>query len=220
MLAIAGSMAVEGPVLKWVAVHRLHHQHSDDEDDPHSPHFHGGGVRGMLLGLWHAHVGWMFDDDHENLERYIPDLRRDRTLCAISRLFPVWVVVGLALPALIGGLATRSWSGAGLGLIWGGLVRVFFVHHVTWSINSVCHIWGSQPFGNRDHSRNNVIFGFLALGEGWHNNHHAFPASARHGLKWWQADMSYVLIRFLALLGLAWRIKLPPKHLVELKQAR
>lgn len=218
-LAIVGSMAIEGPVLKWVAVHRLHHQHSDEAEDPHSPHVHGGGIWGVVRGLWHAHVGWMFGEDHAGLEKYIPDLRRDRVLCVLSRLFPAWAVLGLLLPALIGGLITWTWTGAALGLLWGGLVRVFFVHHVTWSINSVCHIWGSQPFKTRDHSRNNVFFGYLALGEGWHNNHHAFPASARHGLRWWQLDLSYLLIRSMAMVGLAWRVKLPPRHRMVAKLA-
>jgi stearoyl-CoA desaturase (delta-9 desaturase) len=127
-------------------------------------------------------------------------------------LFPLWLAVGLLLPAALGGLLTLTWAGVLLGLLWGGLARIFLVHHVTWSVNSVCHLWGQQPYPDRDQSRNNVVFGVLALGEGWHNNHHAFPTSARHGLKWWQFDVSYGLIRALALLGLAWNVKVPGKR--------
>jgi stearoyl-CoA desaturase (delta-9 desaturase) len=209
MLAIFGSMAVQGPLLKWVAHHRKHHQHSDEEHDPHSPHLHGQGLIGMLRGLWHAHLGWIFVPEAPNLHRYVPDLAPDRLVRRISSTFSVWVAIGLVLPALLGGLITLSWSGALLGFVWGGLVRIFLVHHVTWSINSVCHLWGSQPFRSHDHSRNNVVFGVLGLGEGWHNNHHAFPTSARHGLWWWQFDLSWIIIRAMALVGLVWDVRTP-----------
>jgi stearoyl-CoA desaturase (delta-9 desaturase) len=211
-------MSVEGPLFTWCAVHRLHHQHSDKPDDPHSPHLHGGGVRGFLKGLWHAHMGWLFKPDAAGVSRYIPDLLSDRLLKTISALFPLWVTIGLLLPALIGGLATLSWTGALLGFIWGGLARVFLVHHVTWSINSVCHIWGRQPFRSHDESRNNPVIGILALGEGWHNNHHAFPTSARHGLRWWEIDVSYWTIRLLSLLRLAWRVRVPGAEAIAAKQ--
>ena len=214
ILAILGSMAVQGPLLKWVALHRRHHQHSDQVDDPHSPHHQRGGLLGLGHGVWHAHLGWVFQPDPPNLSHYIKDLRQSRLVRTVSALFPLWVAVGLLIPTLLGGLLTLSWTGALLGLIWGGLVRIFLVHHVTWSVNSVCHLWGRQPFQTNDHSRNNLLCGVLALGEGWHNNHHAFPTSARHGLKWWQFDMSYWFIRFLALVGLAWKVRLPSKQLV------
>jgi len=209
LFAIAGSMAVQGPVLTWVAVHRKHHQHSDHEEDPHSPHAHGGGVIGMLKGMWHAHVGWVFEPKPHGLARYVKDLIDDRTVLIVDKLFPLWVALGLALPAVIAGIVTQSWTGALLGFIWGGLVRVFMVHHVTWSINSVCHVWGTRPFKSHDQSTNNLVFGMLALGEGWHNNHHAFPTSAKHGLKWYQFDASYVFIKTLSLLGLARNIRVP-----------
>jgi stearoyl-CoA desaturase (delta-9 desaturase) len=209
ILGVLGSMAVEGPILQWVAVHRRHHQHADHEDDPHSPHLHGEGLGGMMRGLWHAHTGWLFADRVPGLGRYVGDLRKDPLVCRISRLFALWVVLGLLLPAAAGGLLTLSWSGALLGFLWGGLARIFFVHHVTWSINSVCHFWGYQSFRGDDESRNNPIFGVLALGEGWHNNHHAFPTSARHGLRWWEFDASYWLIRGLEKLGLAWKVRTP-----------
>ncbi len=217
LFAIAGSMAVQGPVLTWVAVHRKHHQHSDHEEDPHSPHAHGGGVVGMLKGMWHAHVGWVFDPKPDGLARYVKDLIDDRTVLIVDKLFPLWVALGLALPAVIAGIVTQSWTGALLGFIWGGLVRVFMVHHVTWSINSVCHVWGSRPFKSHDQSTNNLVFGMLALGEGWHNNHHAFPTSAKHGLKWYQFDASYVFIKTLSLLGLARNVRVPSKQRIESK---
>jgi stearoyl-CoA desaturase (delta-9 desaturase) len=219
-LGIFGSMAFEGPLLKWVAHHRKHHQHSDQHDDPHSPHLHGHGWLGMLRGLWHAHLGWIFIPDAPNLTRYIPDLSADRLLRAVSATFTIWAALGLLIPALLGGLLTMSWTGALLGFIWGGLARIFFVHHVTWSINSVCHMWGSRPFRSHDESRNNLIFGLLGLGEGWHNNHHAFPRSARHGLSWWQVDLSWYIIALMQRLGLAWNVRVPAAQMMEMKRAQ
>lgn len=217
MLAVLGCMAVQGPVLRWVATHRRHHQHSDEHEDPHSPNLHGNGFIGLVKGMWHAHMGWMFKPDSPNLLNYVNDLVKDGLVRRVSILFPLWVVVGMAIPAVLGGVISQSWTGALLGFIWGGLVRVFFVHHVTWSINSVCHIWGTRPFRSHDESRNNFIFGILGWGEGWHNNHHAFPTSARHGLRWWEFDMSYVIIRTLAALGLAWNVRVPSAESMALK---
>lgn len=209
-LGILGSMAIEGPVTWWVATHRRHHRHSDREDDPHSPR---AGRRPGLLGaasaMLHAHIGWSFRKDcvDTDTQCYAPDLLRDKRMQAINSLFSLWVMLGLALPSLAGWLVEPGWRGAFLGLIWGGLVRVFMVHHVTWSVNSICHAWGHKSHETGDESRNNALVGILALGEGWHNNHHAFPSSARHGLKWWQFDASWLLIRLMALLGLASDIK-------------
>ena len=209
LLAALGSMAAEGPLLKWVAFHRLHHQHSDQAEDPHSPNYHGQGLVGLLYGLYHAHIGWFFQPDPPNLARYVPDLRQSAPLRVVSAPFPLWVVVGLLVPAILGWVLMGNWLGALFGLLWGGLARMFLVHHVTWCINSVCHLWGSRPFRSHDLSRNNFLFGILALGEGWHNNHHAFPTSARHGWRWWQMDVSYWVIRGLALVRLAWNVRLP-----------
>jgi stearoyl-CoA desaturase (delta-9 desaturase) len=209
VLAVLGSMAVQGSVLKWVAFHRRHHQHSDTPDDPHSPHHQGNGLLGVLSGFWHSHIGWAFRPDPEDLDRYAKDLRRSRTLRVASALFPLWIVLGLVIPAALGGVITGTWMGALLGLIWGGLVRIFLVHHVTWSVNSLGHLWGGRPYASGDESRNNFVLGILAMGEGWHNNHHAFPSSARHGLRWWQIDASYWVIRALALVGLAWKVRHP-----------
>jgi stearoyl-CoA desaturase (delta-9 desaturase) len=211
IFTILGSMAVQGPMLKWVAMHRRHHQHSDTAEDPHSPHHHGSGIVGLLRGAWHAHMGWFFHRDPENLERYVGDLRKSRALRIASGLVIVWIVLGLAIPAVLGGILAGSWMGVWTGLIWGGLVRIFLVHHVTWSVNSACHLWGLRFYPGSDQSRDNVVFGILALGEGWHGTHHAFPTSARHGLRWWQLDVSYWFIRALAFMRLVWDIKLPAR---------
>jgi stearoyl-CoA desaturase (delta-9 desaturase) len=231
VLAALGSMAVEGPVLQWVATHRKHHQHSDKHGDPHSPHTHGGGPLGALRGAWHAHVGWLFRSRtfvstpgepscvSSGLGKYVKDLEQDRVYRFMSLTFPLWVLVGLLIPALFGGLLTMSWGGALLGFVWGGLVRVLLLHHVTWSINSVCHLWGTRPYRSHDHSRNNAIFGVLALGEGWHNNHHAFPASARHGLRWWQIDVSYLIIWCMSKVGLASDVRVPSRERMLAKRA-
>jgi len=218
--AIAGSMSAQGPVLWWAATHRKHHQHSDHEADPHSPHAgRGPGVFGAIGGFLHAHIGWLFADLTPDLKRYVPDLTADRTLVRISNLFPLWVALGLALPAAVAGLVTMSWSGALLGFLWGGIVRICLLHHVTWSVNSVCHLWGAKEYASGDESRNNPVMGILALGEGWHNNHHAFPASARHGLKWWQFDLSWVVIRSLELVGLAKKVRLPSPERLKARKA-
>jgi stearoyl-CoA desaturase (delta-9 desaturase) len=163
-------------------------------------------------------MGWMLRTSDKGLERYIADLEKDRMVRVISDLFPLWMLLSMAIPALIGGLVSMTWTGAFLGFLWGGLVRVLFVHHVTWSVNSVCHLWGTKEFKSHDESRNNPIVGVLAFGEGWHNNHHAFPASARHGLKWWQFDSSWIVIRTLEKLGLAWKVRVPSAERLAAKR--
>ena len=217
IFGMCGSMAVEGSILTWVATHRKHHQYSDHDEDPHSPHALGAGFWNMTRGLIHAHFGWIALAHRVDLDRYVPDLKKDRLVRVLSRTFPIWIIVGLVAPAALGGLLTMSWWGVLLGFLWGGLARIFFVHHVTWSINSVCHLWGRQPFDCHDESRNNMIFGVLGFGEGWHNNHHAFPTSARHGLRWWQIDTSYLLIRSLSLVGLAWNVRVPSDERIRSK---
>ena len=209
-----GALSVEGSPLVWCAVHRRHHDYSDLPGDPHSPHLHGDGIGGALRGLWYAHAGWLFTGywSSPDMERYIPDLLGERALVLVNRLYFLWVLVSLLIPTAIGGLIEGSWRGAALGLLWGGLVRIFVTHHITWSINSICHVFGRREYDVGDDSRNNWLCGLLGLGEGWHNNHHAFPTSARHGLAWWQFDASWVVIRAMQAVGLAWNVRLPSQR--------
>ena len=208
LLAILGSMAVEGPVIEWVATHRKHHSFSDRHGDPHSPHVdHPPGWRGELHGLAHAHLGWMFrGKDMANPARYAKDLLAERDLRLISRTFPLWVAAGLALPFGLGVALTGSVVGGLTGLLWGGAMRIFLLHHVTFSINSLCHYYGRRPFPTGDQSRNLAWLAPLAFGEAWHNNHHAFPTSARHGLGRGQVDPGAWLIIGLERCRLAWDV--------------
>lgn len=214
-----GTMSIEGAPLTWCAIHRRHHSHSDRHGDPHSPNLHGDGLLGMITGLWHGQVGWLFTGywSEPNYEKWIPDLLKDKLLVRMNHHYGWLVLASLAIPTCIGFLLD-GWFGAALGFVWGGLVRVFLTHHITWSINSVCHVFGRRDFKSSDHSTNNLICGVLAWGEGWHNNHHAFPSSARHGLKWWQFDFSWIVIRAMQLCGLAWNVKTPSAHALASKQ--
>ncbi|MEX2486629.1 MAG: acyl-CoA desaturase [Nitriliruptoraceae bacterium] len=222
VLAAAGSMGIQGSVNDWVAAHRRHHAYSDKTGDPHSPHVDSsGGSVGMLRGLWYAHLGWMFARDVTVQETWAPDLLRDPDMRRISAAFPWVVLVSFVAPAVLGGLITTSWIGALTGFLWGGLVRIFLLHHVTWSINSICHVFGTRPFDSHDEARNNAAMAVIGFGEGWHNAHHAFPSSARHGLRWWELDLSYLLIRGLALVRLARGIKVPsPAQIARRLRAR
>jgi stearoyl-CoA desaturase (delta-9 desaturase) len=208
LLAVLGSMAVEGPVIEWVATHRKHHRFSDHPGDPHSPHLDDApGWRGALRGLAHAHVGWMFrGKDMANPARYAKDLLADRDLRFISRTFPLWVAVGLAIPFGLGVALTGSAVGGLSAMLWGGAVRIFLLHHATFSINSLCHSFGRRPFSTDDQSRNLAWLAPLAFGEAWHNNHHAFPTSARHGLGRGQVDPGAWLIAALERCHLAWDV--------------
>jgi stearoyl-CoA desaturase (delta-9 desaturase) len=207
-LGVLGSAAIEGSVIEWVATHRMHHRFSDRDGDPHSPHVgFGGGWRGALRGLVHAHVGWTFRGvERASSEHYAPDLLADPVVRFVDRTFPIWIVAGLAFPTLLGLALTGTAAGAFTGFLWGGAVRVFFLHHATFSINSLCHFFGRQTFDTRDHSRNLMWLAVPTLGEAWHNNHHAFPTSAQHGLGRWQLDPSALAIRALELTGLAWDV--------------
>ncbi|MDA0167327.1 acyl-CoA desaturase [Solirubrobacter ginsenosidimutans] len=208
LFAILGSTAVEGPVIEWVATHRKHHRFSDRPGDPHSPHIEDAtGWAGALRGLLHAHVGWIFrGKDMANPQRYAKDLVTDRDLCFISRTFPLWVLVGMAVPFALGFALTQTLAGGLTGLLWGGAVRVLVLHHATFSINSLCHFFGRRAFATGDESRNLAWLAPIAFGEAWHNNHHAFPTSARHGLGRWQFDPSAWLIATLERSKLAWDV--------------
>jgi stearoyl-CoA desaturase (Delta-9 desaturase) len=213
--AIAGSMSVQGPVADWVADHRKHHAHADEEGDPHSPHLQfGEGWMGALKGLFHAHMGWLFTE-HGQAERrkYAKDLVEDRGMRKISRRFHWWVLLGLAIPFVFGLAVSGTLKGGLTALLWGGFVRIFLQHHVTWSINSVCHFFGRRRFDVEDESTNVFWLALPSLGEAWHHNHHAFPRSARHGLRWYEIDLSAALIALLQKLGLAWNVtKIAPER--------
>jgi stearoyl-CoA desaturase (delta-9 desaturase) len=206
-LAIAGSMAVQGPVMQWVADHRKHHAHTDQEGDPHSPHGHGTGLGGAIHGLWYAHMGWLFDRAGQaEQSRYARELYEDAGMQRINRLFPLLVVIGIAIPFAIGYAIDGTLGGALTAGVWGGAVRVFMLHHVTWSINSVCHFFGRRRFDVEDQSTNVFWLAPFSLGESWHHNHHAFPRSAVHGLRWWEVDPTAWAIRVMRRLRLAWNV--------------
>jgi stearoyl-CoA desaturase (delta-9 desaturase) len=206
--AALGSMAVQGSAITWVSDHRKHHAFTDEEGDPHSPHVgNRPGPLGMLTGLWHAHMGWLFSSvGAASPQRFAPDLLKDRAVRVIDRTFWAWVAVGFAVPAGIGWALTGRWTGALTGLLWGGLVRVFLLHHVTWSINSVCHFFGRRRFATDDESRNVFWLAPISFGESWHHNHHAFPRSAFHGLGRWEIDPAALVIVMLEKLGLIWDV--------------
>jgi stearoyl-CoA desaturase (delta-9 desaturase) len=214
-------MAGRGPMLSWVAMHRRHHELSDQEGDLHSPNLHGASLYQRLLGFLHAHLTWMIEHDYPNIAHYVPDLMAQPSLVAVNRHYHAWVALGLIIPAAIGGLATASPMGALTGLLWGGVVRMFVVEQSMSAINSVMHTLGSRRFTTRgDNSRNLGIMALLAWGEGWHNNHHAFPYSAAFGLRWFEFDPGFILIRLLAALGLVWNVKVPSPDKIALRLAR
>jgi stearoyl-CoA desaturase (delta-9 desaturase) len=194
-LVACGSMAYEGGPIGWVANHRRHHVFSDTAGDPHSPQHHGGGLTGQLKGLWHAHLGWLFTARSTSSRRHAADLLADRDIVVLDRMFPMWCVLSLALPFGLGWLLGGTFGAALSALFWAGLVRVCVLHHATWSINSVCHMFGRRPFTTRDSSGNVGVLAVVSMGESWHNGHHAFPRSARHGLLPGQLDTSALLIR-------------------------
>jgi stearoyl-CoA desaturase (Delta-9 desaturase) len=219
-LAVAGCMAVQGPVVQWVADHRRHHAFSDREGDPHSPWRYGDTTGALLKGMFHAHVGWLFDRRQTNPARYAPDLLKDTAVRRTSRLFILWAGIGLFLPGIIGGLVTSSWTGAWTAFFWAGLVRVALLHHVTWSINSLCHTIGARPFTSRDRSTNFWPLALLSFGESWHNLHHADPTCARHGVLPGQVDVSARVIWAFEKLGWARDVKWPDPVRLAAKRRR
>jgi len=208
VFAALGTMAIEGPVISWVSDHRKHHAFADVEGDPHSPHVdHGHGFGGAVRGLLHAHVGWLFlHTQRGSHERYAPDLKADPVVSYVHRTFLLWVGVGLALPFALGWLIGGSWRTALSGLLWGGAVRMLLLHHVTYSINSLCHFFGRRRYDTEDESTNVFWLALPSMGESWHNNHHAFPTAASHGQRWYELDLSALVIGGLEKLGLAWDV--------------
>jgi stearoyl-CoA desaturase (delta-9 desaturase) len=208
-LAIAGNLSAQGPATGWVADHRRHHAYSDRAGDPHSPWLFGTGPRALAKGFWHAHMGWLFEREVTNAERFAPDLLADRPLQAVDRLFPLWVALTFLLPGIAGGLITWSWWGGVTAFFWAGLVRVALLHHVTWSVNSICHMIGERPFASRDKAANFWPLAIFSFGESWHNLHHADPTCARHGVRRGQIDITARLIWIFERLGWAWNVRWP-----------
>jgi stearoyl-CoA desaturase (Delta-9 desaturase) len=221
LLIIMGSMAGRGPMISWAAMHRRHHELSDHEGDLHSPNLHGTRLIGRLRGFLHAHLTWMIEHDYPNVAHYVPDLMEACTLVKVNNLYYVWVLLGLCIPTAIGGLVSGSLWGAITGFLWGGVVRMFVVEQTMSALNSVLHTFGRRPFVTRDdHSGNLAIMAWFGWGEGWHNNHHAFPYSAAFGLRWFEVDPGFLFIRLLETSGLAWDVKVPSPEKIERRKLR
>jgi stearoyl-CoA desaturase (delta-9 desaturase) len=208
-LAVAGSLAVQGPILHWVADHRRHHAFSDRDGDPHSPWLFGTTPAAVVRGFWHAHLGWVLDRKLTNQQRFAPDLLADRDIRRVHRLFGLCTAVTLVTPPVMGGLITWSWWGALTAFFWAGLVRITVLHHVTWSVNSICHMLGDRPFASRDRSANFWPLAILSMGESWHNLHHADPTCARHGVRRGEIDISARLIWLFERLGWVYQVRWP-----------
>jgi stearoyl-CoA desaturase (Delta-9 desaturase) len=220
LLAFAGGMAIEGPVVRWVADHRRHHAYSDREGDPHSPWRFGTSVGALVKGLLYAHVGWLFEPEQTDPNRYAPDLLTDRAVVRMSRLFWLQAVLSLLVPPIIGGLWSMSIAGAVTGFFWGALVRISLLHHVTWSINSICHAAGNRPFRSRDKSGNVWWLAIFSMGESWHNLHHADPTSARHGVLRGQLDSSGRLIWLFEKFGWVHDVRWPSAERIKARLVR
>jgi stearoyl-CoA desaturase (delta-9 desaturase) len=219
LLTAAGSLAIEGRPSDWVADHRRHHAYADEEGDPHSPYVghEDGGFWSSIKGAWHAHIGWLLEEGQSSAKRFCPDLLKDRIVMRIDKQFPWFILLALVIPGVLGFVLTGgSWWGALTGAFWGGAVRIFITHHVTWSVNSICHMFGRRPFETTDKSTNNWLLAIPTLGEAWHHNHHTFPTSAFHGLRRWQKamDPSGWVVWTLEKTGLAWNVKrVSPKQM-------
>jgi stearoyl-CoA desaturase (delta-9 desaturase) len=221
VFAVLGTLSVQGSVISWVADHRQHHAHADADGDPHSPYGYGTGFGAALRGLWHAHAGWLLTRGHQaDPGRYAKDLVEDRGMVLIDRAFLPIVGAGLAVPFALGYLVTGELAGALTAMLWGGLARVFLFHHATFSVNSICHFFGRRRFETSDHSTNVFWLALPSMGEAWHNNHHAFPRSAYHGLRWWELDISALVIRAMRRAGLAWNVVQIPTGRQRAKERR
>jgi stearoyl-CoA desaturase (delta-9 desaturase) len=220
VLMITGSMALEGPLLFWVSTHRRHHRFADEPGDPHSPNLSGTGLRGKLKGLWYAHIPWMFSDEESRANVFAPDVLRDRHLYNYSRTYPIWAVTSLLLPAVLGFAIGGTLTAAFSGFIFGGLARVFLANQAAWCVGSISHMIGSRPFVTRDDSANNWPVAIFTFGEGLQNNHHAFPGAYRHGLRWWEPDLSGWVIAVLAKAGIVWDLRMPDHQTIYNRRRR
>ncbi len=220
LLAISGSMCAQGPIVYWVANHRRHHKHSDQMGDPHSPYIDrdGAGFKTKLLGLWHAHIGWQVRHNSPSTSHFTKDLLKNKIIFRMNQLYFVWLTLGIVLPAIVGGLLLLNLKGVVIGLIWGGLARIFILNNFTFSINSICHMFGRRPFDTKENSRNNIWLALPSFGQSWHNNHHAFPYSAVLNFQWWQVDLAGNFILFLKRIGLATNVKKPNTDQIRLKK--
>ena len=215
VLMISGSMALEGPLLFWVSTHRRHHRYADEEGDPHSPNLSGETFWGKLRGLWYAHIPWMLSDKESRTTVFAPDVVRDRRLYSYNRTYPIWALLGLLAPAVIGWAVGGTLMAAFSGFIFGGLARVFVANQAAWCVGSVSHMIGSRPFANRDDSANNWPVAFFTFGEGLQNNHHAFPGAYRHGMRWWEPDLSGWVIAILAKAHIVWDLHMPTRSAID-----
>src|SRR5246127_1928443 len=220
VLMITGSMALEGPVLFWVSTHRRHHRFSDEEGDPHSPNLSGTGLGGKLKGLWYAHIPWMFSDQESRVTVFAPDVVRDRRLYYYNRTYPIWALASLLLPVLLGFAIGGTAAAAFSGFIFGGLARVFIANQAAWCVGSISHMIGSRPFVTKDDSANNWPVAIFTFGEGLQNNHHAFPGAYRHGMRWWEPDLSGWVIAILAKAGIVWDLKMPDRDKINRRLRR
>lgn len=220
IMMITGSMGAQGPLMFWVTTHRRHHRFSDHEGDPHSPNLHGWNFRARMRGLWYAHMPWMLSDETTKWTVFGRDVLRDRRLMYYQRSYPLWVISGLVLPAVIGAAVQGTAMAALTGLVFGGLARIFVANQAAWCVGSICHAFGSRPFDNGDRSANNWPVALLTFGEGLQNNHHAFPRSYRHGVTWWEPDLSGWLLTGLGRLGVVWSLHNPSKQAIAKRKGR
>jgi stearoyl-CoA desaturase (delta-9 desaturase) len=220
VLLIAGSMALEGPLLFWVSTHRRHHRFADEFGDPHSPNLSGSGVGGKLKGIWYSHIPWMFSDQESRANVFAPDVLRDRRLYYYNRTYPIWALASLLLPASLGFAIGGTWAAAFSGFVFGGLARVFVANQATWCIGSVSHMIGSRPFITRDNSANNWPVAIFTFGDGLQNNHHAFPGAYRHGMRWWEPDLDAWVLDVLAMAGIVWDLHMPDRRTINRRLRR
>ena len=220
VLMITGSMAMEGPLFFWVSTHRRHHRFADQLGDPHSPNLSGAGIRGKLKGLWYAHIPWMFSDQESRVNVFAPDVLRDRHLFNYNRTYPVWALASLVLPTILGFAIGGTPAAAFSGFVFGGLARVFVANQAAWCVGSISHMFGSRPFVTRDNSANNWPVAIFTFGEGLQNNHHAFPNAYRHGMRWWEPDLSGWVIAALAKLGIVWDLRMPDRDTMSRRLRR